>query len=421
MGDMPNRDAWQEVPDPQGIRFVLPRRALPWLPALGLGVIAVGLISDGIVLRITGAFWWPVLRGLASGGAPGPDAALLVIPLLVISGMMVPVWIGCLVGFGHAELLMTATHAKGIDRCGPFRYTRNIPLDDIARLVIDVSPVEVDNKPVREGPWSDLGALLAERRAGNGGRPSVLVIGYPRAVLASLAEQVRVRLGPDAGGAVEVITRDEHGVVGNEAGEEVIPQQPAGSTAVLERTPEGVSILLPPRGFLKGSKGLGCFSIFWLGFVSIFGSVSVGIAVNGGSILNALPFLGVSALFGAIGLGMFFAAVRSGRSGAVIDVVGDDLLISKQSTGAPKTMSWHRSELDRVMVGKSGMEVNDVPVMELQIWPVGGKKVGLFAEREDAELKWMAGEIRAALRLGGRDRTPLPSEADSNPALEHER
>jgi hypothetical protein len=417
---MPNRDAWQEVPDPKGTRFVLPRRALPWLPAVGLGVMAVGLIFDGIVLGITGAFWWPVLRGLASGAAPGPGAALLVIPLIVISGMIVPIWIGSLVGFGHAELLMTSTHAKGIERCGPFRYTRNIPLDDIARLVIDVGRVEVNDKPVREGPWSDLGGLLAERRTGNGGKSSALVIGYPRAVLASLAEQVRVRLGPDAGGAVEVITRDEHGVVGNEAGEEVIPDQPAGSTAVLERTPEGVSISLSPMGFFKGSKGLGCFSILWLGFVSIFGSVSVGIAVNGGSILSALPFLGVSTLFGAIGLGMFFAAVRSGRRRAIIDVVGEDLLITRQSTGAPKTQSWHRSEIDRVVVGKSGTEINDVPVMELQIWPAGGKKVGLFAERDDAELRWIAGEIREALGLRGRDRTPLPSGADPTPALEHE-
>jgi hypothetical protein len=427
MGTMPNRDAWQEVPDPLGTRFVLPKRALPHLQTVGLVVIAFGLVFDGIVLGVTASVWWPVLRGLTSGAAPGPDAALLAIPVLVVAGMIVPVWLGSLIGFGHAELLVTATHAIGIDRCGPFRYRRRVALADISRLVVDVTPVEVNDKPVRDGPWGDVGALMAERGE-PGAKPSALVIGYPRSVLASLGEQVRDRAGlvggaggaggvGEAGGGVpiEITVRDEH--ADDEAG---VPEQPAGSTAVIERTPEGVSISLSPMGFFKGSKGLGCFSILWLGFVSIFGSVSVGIAVNGGSILNALPFLGVSTLFTAIGLGMFFAAVRSGRRRAIIDVVGEDLLITRQSTGAPKTQSWHRSEIDRVVVGKSGTEINDVPVMELQIWPAGGKKVGLFAERDDAELGWIAGEIRAALGLGGRDRTPLPSGADPTPALEHE-
>jgi len=119
--------------------------------------------------------------------------------------------------------------------------------------------------------------------------------------------------------------------------------------------------------------------------------------VSGQPLGQVWPFLLGTVIFGSIGVGMFFFAWRSGRRRALIDVVGTDLLVTEQSTGRAKSQSWTRDEIARVVVGKSGMEVNDVPVMELQVWPVNGKKVGLFRERDDAELRWMAAEIRAAL------------------------
>jgi hypothetical protein len=394
---MPNRDAWQEVPDPRGTRFVLPPRDLPKIRLIGAGVIAFGLLFDGIFLGVTASFWWPVLRAVLTGtAAVGPDLLLLVIPLLAALGMIIPIGLGALIGFGHAELLLTPTHAEGIDRCGPFRYRRRIAYTDIRRMVVDLTPVEVNDKPVTEGPWSDLGALTVERLRGTDEQRGVpLVIGYPKAVIAALGEELNRRISQSIGVVVDIAVRDENG---DEVHHEP-PPQPARSKAVLERTPEGISIMLPPLGFFRGSKGLGCFSILWLGFISIFGTFSVGMAVSGQPLGQVWPFLLGTLLFGAIGVGMFFFALRSGRRRAVIDVVGMDLLITEQSIGKANSLSWGRDEIVRVVVGKSGMEVNDVPVMELQVWPVNGKKIGLFREREDDELRWMAAEIRAALGL----------------------
>lgn len=394
---MPNRDAWQEVPDPKGTRFVLPPRDLPKIRLIGAGVVVFALIFDGIFLGVTASFWWPVLRAVFSGTATvGPDLLLLAIPLLAVLGMIIPIGLASLIGFGHAELLLTATHAEGIDRAGPFRYRRKIAYTDIRRMVVDLTPVEVNDKPVTEGPWSDLGALTVERLRGSDEQRGVpLVIGYPKSVIAALGEELNRRIGQSTGVAVDIAVRDE-------SGQEVqpeLPPKPAKSTAVFERTPEGISISLPPLGFFRGSKGLGCFSILWLGFISIFGSFSVGMAVSGQPLGQVWPFLLGTAIFGAIGVGMFYFALRSGRRRAVIDVVGTDLLVTEQSIGKAKSLSWGRDEIVRVVVGKSGMEVNDVPVMELQVWPTNGKKVGLFREREDDELRWLAAEIRAALGL----------------------
>ncbi|MCX7826807.1 MAG: hypothetical protein N2689_14800, partial [Verrucomicrobiae bacterium] len=47
--------------------------------------------------------------------------------------------------------------------------------------------------------------------------------------------------------------------------------------------------------------------------------------------------------------------------------------------------------------GPSGMEINRVPVLELQIQRKDGRKTGFLAGRSDAELQWLAAVLRYAL------------------------
>jgi hypothetical protein len=42
------------------------------------------------------------------------------------------------------------------------------------------------------------------------------------------------------------------------------------------------------------------------------------------------------------------------------------------------------------------MEVNGVPVMQLEIADTDGKRLGLLAGRSDEELEWIAHELRVA-------------------------
>ena len=48
------------------------------------------------------------------------------------------------------------------------------------------------------------------------------------------------------------------------------------------------------------------------------------------------------------------------------------------------------------------MEVNDLPILELQVHPAVGNKVGCFAGRDAQELLWMATELRRALKVPAR-------------------
>ncbi len=93
---------------------------------------------------------------------------------------------------------------------------------------------------------------------------------------------------------------------------------------------------------------------------------------------------------------------------AVILVEDGQLKLGEQTLFGTKTFRWPRQELDTVQVGPSGMSVNDVPVLELQILPREGEKAGFSSGRDVEELRWMATQLRQALRLGTDDVTPGP-------------
>lgn len=383
------------MPDTRGTRYVLPPRELPWLKGIAAGLILMGVVFEGIYISATASMWWPSLTG------GGFDPFALVILLFGVFPVVFLTGVALLIGWGHGEVLITDTGVVGIDRFGPIRFRRRIAFDDIERLVVDTGGVKINDKPVTTGPWADVAGLTAERKERAGAtnttsKGTMLVLGYPREMVGALCEEIRARAGMSAGVEIGVSTREADGAILCDEG---VPVQPASSTGVVERHAEGLTISLPARGFFKGSKGMGLFSFIWMVFCSVF-LVFAASSVPANGFVDALPFVGFSLMFMSVGVVMFFIALRMGRRRAVIDVAGEDLVITRQSIGEPKTQSWHRDEIARVAAGPSGMEVNNRPVLELQIHPRTGKKVGLFRERPDEELAWIAAEIRAALGVG---------------------
>ena len=64
-----------------------------------------------------------------------------------------------------------------------------------------------------------------------------------------------------------------------------------------------------------------------------------------------------------------------GRRHAIIDVVDDVLLINRKNIFGIKSHQWPRDELGSIAVGPSGIEVNEVPVLELKVRPRQGRRV----------------------------------------------
>ena len=76
-----------------------------------------------------------------------------------------------------------------------------------------------------------------------------------------------------------------------------------------------------------------------------------------------------------------------------------ELRVAQDDLFGAKRRSWRREELAAICAGASGMAVNDVPIIELQVHPVSGKQTGFFAGRDERELRMMATELRQALKL----------------------
>src|SRR5262249_18518393 len=80
-----------------------------------------------------------------------------------------------------------------------------------------------------------------------------------------------------------------------------------------------------------------------------------------------------------------------------------------------KRREWARSEIRTVMVGASGMEVNDTPVLELQIQGQSEKLLGFLSGRDERELAWMATVLRHTLNASAPSATDAPVEPGAEP------
>jgi hypothetical protein len=87
-----------------------------------------------------------------------------------------------------------------------------------------------------------------------------------------------------------------------------------------------------------------------------------------------------------------------------------DLRVKLSSALRKKEWQWRTSEIQKIQVGPSNMEVNHRRLEELQVIPLIGKKTGLLVGRDHDELVWMATVIRQATGLRAQGETePLSS------------
>ena len=118
------------------------------------------------------------------------------------------------------------------------------------------------------------------------------------------------------------------------------------------------------------------------------------------NVTDLLIFSAIISLFWAVGIGMLVAAINAGRRRAILDVVGDTLLITRQNIFKNRQQEVHRDNIKSIRRDKSGVEVNDVPVLNLQVRLHEGKKISMFSQLSNDELSWVAAVLREALGVG---------------------
>jgi hypothetical protein len=341
--------------------------------------------------------------------------------------------VGVFGAFGAQEIELRGQRVRGAARIGPFRVGRWIPIDQIKQFAIKRPEAKSEGSPSLNKP-----RLFAVRE---GKKDAQLAFGV-RPTLKDLAADLSRRCGlalpdklmhddeppieeegvdadePSGELADEAIIERSPGVPGPSAGVVLdTPPQPAKSKAVLTRNADGITIDFPPPGFRGQAKGLLAFGILWTGCVGVIFGFLVVMRATGGNNKPPLPMFAFLGVFILIGVGLLLGAFSIARRQAVFDVVNGALLVTTKGLRGVKTWQWDAGAVKDIRVGPSGTEVNNRPIMELQVIPSDDKKVGFLSWRDDDEIRWVAGELRAAAGVGRRaPRKPRkPSQPPDEP------
>ncbi len=173
---------------------------------------------------------------------------------------------------------------------------------------------------------------------------------------------------------------------------------PTGSRITIERFSDGLTIQLPAAG-INGAKGMLFFTVVLngaLAFITAF--VLLMFFANNlkhkGPIWVLPLFL---SFFWLVGFCFLLASLNMARRRAAFACTGGTLMVIQTGLFSSKQRDFEPGDVEAVRVGPSGMTVNNVPIRELQIFDGGAAKFGLLAGRSEAELDWLAAELRQAL------------------------
>jgi hypothetical protein len=383
-----------------GVRYHFPLRPLgPYRP-FGLILIIFGIAFAAFPT-------WGIssmARGMA-GNQGNPAilftllAVLFDIPFLLAGFALIG--FGLVLMAGRSVIELTATHLISFEGIGSLGLRRRRAVAGLRRLKVEPMSVKKNDKPITEGPLADLAGLRAEFKDA---KSLLMAPGYPQSWLRLVAEDI-ARRRPETGDVsdpeaestkVQVID-----VVRADPNLADIPDQPAGSKVLVEQQPQSIVLTVPPAGLWRGSKGLFAFALFWLGFMVVFTTMVLFIRPGDGLLI----FIAFITLFWGVGIALLLAAINMGRRKAVLAVVDGTLMIYQTGLFRAKRHEWPKDKVEAIRTGPSGMEVNEAPVLELQVISTKGTKVGLLAGRDLDELRWLATVLRRNLNPKN-----LPSE-----------
>ncbi len=372
------------------VSYTLPARPLGKLRWFAWFFIALGVVFASF----PAATLLRMLKGIIAGKSDLTELGFAVFLIPFVVAGLIPFGMGLLVLFGRCRVEWQQRRLSVLDYVGPIRWRRRLQKSRILKLTVSSGGAKINNQPVTTGPLAEFGALLAEFEDG---KPRLVAIGYPRDWLQALAEELSVRVSATASTLaapiVELVNLDQ-----SQPPPAEVVQKPADSQVRVEPRPNGVLLVVPPAGLRKGSKGLFGFGIVWCLFVSVF----TGILVFASWKKAGSSSVGVCAsidVFWLIGLSMLAGATNMARRRAMLLVENSQLKAAQIGIFGAKKWDWNRDDIAAIRANASGITVNNVPVIELQIHPVNGKKVGFFAGRDEQELRWMASELRRALNL----------------------
>ena len=395
--DRPDRAGLRIEPGLDGTRYVLPPRHLEQGRKIGIGLLVVGLFVGAFMF-----FWMSAPIGSALD-TEGPMRwflflfGLMGLPGLLVGLGLIVVGVGLLTGASRCEVAVEPARLATTEIVGCIRWTWRRPVQDIERFVAGTKS-KLSRRSSTSPSDMEANAILAE---GEDMKDLWIAPGYPSELTHELLGHLQRAVGH-----AEVEIMPLSGEVTGEGtraaldgGPEPAVIRPMGSDIVIEEQSSGTTLIVPPAGLFKGSKGLFLMSVIWLLVCGgIFGVVlKESFSGSKGGDIGMVVLMAL--LFVAIGVALLLCAINMGRRRVLL--VASKELLAYRRTGpfGTREQKMHTGDLASIRVGPSGMSVNDKPVMELQIHTQSGKKRGLLSQRKLDELEWIAFELRQATGL----------------------
>jgi hypothetical protein len=373
------------------VRFDFPPRPLGKAKLIGVVLIGFGILFAWSPAR---EVWHTIQKWLhETPNSAEKFFSLFQLPFLIAG--LVPVALGLLILFGRCRVEWRDGQLRAGEILGPLRWMRPMPRKPIRKLeVAAATSTSGTSAPRQVENFSGLAVVFED------GSKKLLVLGYPKDWVLGVAQELKTYVGGEtpafAAAKVEVVESSPQ----NENDADV-PDQPAGSKVRVETQVSGLHLTVPPAGLWRGSKGLFFFALLWCGFMTVFTTLVVrSPSKQHGDLWIFILFI---VGFWAIGLGMLAAAMNMGRRTAEFVAETGRLRVEIKGLFGIKQHEWSRDEIAAIRADRSGMEVNNRPVIELQIHPRAGKKVGLLAGQNENELRWMATRLRRTLNVPARN------------------
>lgn len=382
-------------------RYVLPKRTLGAARKIGWGPFGLGLFITLFMIAWMRGAMAGSLSGDGLGRWLGIAFGLMGLPGLAVGLGLMVLGIAILANSMSSEIVVGEGMIRAVERIGPIPLRRSRRVGQLTRLVVGKGAMTVTDRNRRTtttlaGDWTTLHAEVST------GKPFLLLIGYPYEVVRPLADTLAAGLslglhtaenGTTA--AMEVIEPEAEAP----AADIEIPKPP-GTDILLLMQPHGLAISVPPRGLRKGSAGLFFFSLMWNGFMTVMTVATI-------RSHPPVPIYLFMVSFWAIGLGLLAGAIHMGKRKILIAVVNDVLACRTISPFRTSERKVALTDITAIQVGPSGIEVNDRPIMEVQIIPGKGRKIGLLSNRTAEELDWVARVLRQHLRARGAYNAPI--------------
>ncbi len=395
-----------------GTRYLFPERAVGRARWLALAPILFGFFFAGVAVLVCIAM---VAQGIFKP-SQNTDFAWF-FPLFfglpsVLIGISI-IRVGAFIRAGRCEIEVEGGRLQATERAWFFRKCQTVPTDKLRRFTVEALPFDI---LAAFGAFVSPFKPAALRAELSEGKPIELLRGYPLEWLEPLARELGKQCAVLNAAPLDVnivaeppplfnLGQADKRHYSDQTDKRDFPNQPVGSLVRLEERADGLTLTVPPAGIMRGSKGLFVFGIIWNTFMTVFTTIFL-TASKSKKEADELVFWVFIAVFWLIGCAMLLAAINMGRRRAVFMVAGDQLRLAHASLFGTKISSWSRDELTSIHVGPSGMAVNDVPVLELQIEPRGGKKGGLLGGRDEDELRWIATTLRRGLKLETQEPKP---------------